>query len=74
MCATGGNILPGAWTTWESSAFGEDAGGQEGMGGGGRGKGEGRGGGAGGAWLAWPSSEAPAAHGGLSIFTPFAAL
>ena len=54
------------------------------MGGGGRGKGEGRGGegsmgrgrgrGREGAWLAWPSSVAPAAHGGLSIFTPFAAL
>ena len=36
--------------------------------------GRGRGRGREGAWLAWPSSVAPAAHGGLSIFTPFAAL
>lgn len=38
------------------------------------GKGRGRGRGREGAWLAWPSSVAPGAHGGLSIFTPFAAL
>ena len=53
-------------------AWGEGGEGREGGGEGSMGRGRGRG--REGAWLAWPSSVAPAAHGGLSIFTPFAAL